>query len=414
MFPLVTSDGVLNQAPMTLYLMVDGQGSVETLCRFVPRVLEAVTITVDNNPIVVSGNEYQLGDLGTRLLRTVNKAFKTPQVSGVFLSPVSRRMGEGSAIQDLPGNSNKCRGLKNLPFFAKALVSDKRQEVKTVLIPSTVEIPVDLKKNPSLKADVTTPQSPVTSDTPSVLPAGAVPKRPLEQLAAGAGPCNKIADVWSPGFHDVFGQNHWLERIFTLDDDHNGSVDNIGFILKAEDRPDLFIYYFPSPGRQSVVSVPTLRLTDDRDVINICFGQANFKKPEDKKKPKPQAFKAPDLAKEMEAKSEKEKSEAETASGKRRAPSSGGTVLEGPLLIFMIVAGAGVLLIIGGGIGYVIAKRRSDRRREERRKQKDRRTGDRRKQQVPHDGDDKRKEDQRKESDRRKDDDRRQEDDRRQ
>lgn len=253
------------------------------------------------------------------------------------------------------------------------------------------------------------------------LPADVIPMRQSDVMAAAApdsGNCQNLSEVWPPGFYEVSGRRYWLDRAFTLDEDNNGAVDNIGFILKAEDRPELFIYFFPGGGRQSVVTVPTLRLTDDRDVVKICFGQEEFEKPREKPKTKPDAFKAPDLAAELAAKLDKPKAGYEDVSGPGGA---GGTApkkafWDGPGLIFIIIAGAGILLILRGGVGYAVAKRRSDRRREERRRLKKRRGEDRRKRQQPPDEDDRRtSEDQRKEAERRKDDDRRkEEEDRRQ
>ena len=178
--------------------------------------------------------------------------------------------------------------------------------------------------------------------------------------------CRNLSEVWAPGPHKAGGRTYWLGRAYTLDDDNDGVVDNVGFILKAEDRPDLTIYYFPGQGRQSVVTVPTLRLKDDRDVLAICFGQAEFKKPKEKNETPEGSFKVPDLAAELAAKGDKAKGGLQAAGelGKK-APVN--PFLSGMGLVFAIAVGAGVLLILGAGVGYVVARRRSERRRKERR-----------------------------------------------
>lgn len=198
-----------------------------------------------------------------------------------------------------------------------------------------------------------------------------------EKKAPDPKACWKLDKVWSPSIHKVSGTQYWLDRAFTLDDNHDGAVDNVGFILKAEDKPELYIYYFPGKGRQSVVTVPTLRLKDDRKVLEVCFGQAKFEKFKPVEKKPKVTFQVPNLAEELAAKSEGKKDEATPKAGENG-------FLDGPGLFFAIAIGAGVLLLGGGGVGYALARRRAERRR------KKRRTGERRQRDDPIDGEDRR------------------------
>lgn len=219
--------------------------------------------------------------------------------------------------------------------------------------------------------------------------------------------CRKLDKAWSPSIHKVSGTKYWLDRAFTLDDNNDGAVDNVGFLLKAEDKPEIYIYYFPGSGRQSVNTVPTLRLKDDREVPKICFGQAKFEKYKPPKKKQEGVFVVPDLAKQL-----KEKSEGKKGGAPPKTKEIG--FLDGPGLFFVIAIGAGVLLVGGGGLGYALARRRIDRRRQERRKNKDRRGDDRRQRDEPVSGKDKRSGKQRRKDDNRRDDgDRRKKGDRR-
>ncbi len=407
MVPIVTKDGWLTQAPMTLFMVVGDRESVEILCRNVPRVNEAVTITVDKNPITLSGNQFQLGDMGSRLLKAVNRALAGPLVIRLHVLPMQRRMGAGTQILDLPGNSTDCKGLKRLPGVVKALISGESEKAITFTIPGPEENPERWRKSTTQAVELAQTDPSGSGQNAPALPAGAIPMRQSDGMAAAEpdpDDCQNLTEVWPPGFHEVSGRRYWLDRAFTLDEDNNGTVDNIGFTLKAEDRSELYIYYFPGAGRQSVITVPTLRLSDDRDVVKICFGQEEFEKPEDKPKTKPEAFKTPDKAGFEDA----------SAPGRAADPAPDNAFWDGPGLIFIIIAGAGLLLILGGGVGYAAAKRRSNRRREERRRLKERRGGDRRKRQEPPEGDDQRtEEDRREEAGRRKGEDRRKEEDRR-
>ena len=163
-----------------------------------------------------------------------------------------------------------------------------------------------------------------------------------------------------------------------------------------------------------MVTVPTLRLKDDRDVLAICFGQEEFKKPKEKDEAPERPFKVPDLAAELDDKGEKAKDGLQAA-GKPGKKAPGNLFLGGMGLVFAIAAGAGVVLILGAGAGYVIARRRSERRRKERRGRSERRRGrDRREREKPLEEEERRKgKDRRGDAKRRTEENRRTEDDRR-
>jgi hypothetical protein len=427
LFPIFAKGGWLTQTPMTVFMDVRGQFNAKTLCRYVPRVRGAITIMVDQNPIVVSENKYQLGDLESRLLQAVNKALKRPLVIRLYVFPLPRQMGEGAGILHLPGNKSNCKVLKKLPDDVAAMVSGEGQEAKTFTIPNPKDDPKNWRKGNFGSAILAEPELTEYDYIPAPIPSEAIPLRQSDLIGKAApdpGQCQKLSTVWSPGFHEVSGRRYWLHRAFTLDDDANGIVDNIGFILKADDRPDLYIYYFPSPGKQSVITAPTLRLTDDRGVLRICFGQEKFENPREEEKTKPGAFKAPDLASELAAKQVKSNVGNKNASGPGAvgAPVQEKLVWDGPVLIFIVLAGAGFLIIIVGGVGYALAKRRTDRRKKARRKKTDRRGQDRRQRQQPPEGGERRTEESRRQEEARRqgeerrgqDEDRRDEKDRRQ
>lgn len=399
--PLVAGDGSYGRGPITMFLVVRGQDNVTKLCRYLPRVREAITITVDRNPISIVGKKYQFDEIGARLHRAINQALPDPLIVKLHLFPGARRVGAKAEKLVLPGtDENNCLGLKDMPSDAQALLAGKDAEAKTFTVsdPKTFGVrkakPAPPPPPPSKSRRIATPPSIVVQARKIDMP---VKKAPDPNA------CRKLDKVWSPSFHKVSGTQYWLDRAFTLDDNHDGDVDNVGFILKAEDKPELYIYYFPGPGRQSVITVPTLRLKDDRRVLKVCFGQAKFEKfkPVEEKKQKG-AFQVPNLAEELASKSEGRKDEAAP-----KAEESG--LLDGPGLFFAIAIGAGVLLIGGGGIGYALARRRAERRR------KERRTGERRQRDEPIDGEDKRDgKNRRQDGDRRGDGKRREKGDRRQ
>ncbi len=398
--PLVDNSGGRSQGPISLFLVVRGERNFVTLCHNLPRIREAIALTVDQSPILVLRGKYQLDEIGARLHRVINRALPSPMVVRLHLLPVARHLGENAVNLKLRGSSENCMGIQELPLDVAAMLSGENPVAKTFTVPDPEALSkpeTDPKAEPEFQRRQDTAPAVIVKSPKSEAP---VQKKPNPNA------CHGLADVWKASYHTVSGTKYWLNRAFTLDENNDGVVDDVGFILKTEGKADLNIYYFPGQGRQSVIIAPALRLKDDRDLKKICFGQEDFKKPEpEKKKEGPSAFQVPDLAAELAA-----KARGANASGAANEQ----TFLEGPGLVFAGAMGAGVLLIVGGGVGYAIGLWRRERRRRERRAKRDRRTGDRRQEERAFEGPDKRaKKDRRKQDDRRSKDNRREEGDRR-
>ena len=425
--PVVARDGWLGRGTISMFLVVRGQKNVEIFCRYMPRVREAITLTVDQTPIPILGQKYQLKKIGTLLHRAINEILPKPLIFRLHLLANGWPMGKDAVDLELPGTDSRCMALREIPEPVLALFRGENPEAKTSSVPDPEAGP-----KPRTESRPELPKSEVRI-IPRLLPPGSVPSRsasapsktskidipawqPNAQGQKLQDPNNfqNLSKVWAPGNHKAGGRTYWLGRAFTLDDDNDGVVDNVGFILKAEGRPDLYIYYFPGQGRQSVVTVPTLRRKDDRDVLAICFGQEEFKKPKEKDEAPERPFKVPDLAAELADKGKKAKDGLQAA-GKPGKKAPGNLFLGGMGLVFAIAAGAGVVLILGAGVGYVIARRRSERRRKEGWGRSECRRGrDRREREKPPEEEERRKgKDRRGDAKRRTEENRRTEDDRR-
>ncbi len=400
--PVVTRDGWLGRGAISVFLVVRGEKNVETFCRYMPRVREAVTLTVDQTPIPILGKKYQLKKIGISLHQAINKILPKPLVIRLHLLPMVRPMGQGGVKLDLPGTGSECMALQEIPEQVLALSRGEDPEAKMSSVPDPEAEPEPHKSEdriiprPLPPGSVPSRFAPTPSKTSKIdIPAWKPNAR--GQKFQDPENCRNLSEVWAPDYHKAGGRTYWLDRAYTLDDDNDGVVDNVGFILKAEGRPDLYIYYFPGQGRQSVVTVPTLRLKDDRDVLAICFGQEEFKKPKEKDETPERPFRVSGLAAELAAKSDEANKDNKAKDGLQVAGESGkkapgNPFLGGMGLVFAIAAGAGVVLILGAGAGYVIARRRSERRRKERRGRHDRRRGrDRREHEKPPEGEDRRK-----------------------
>lgn len=89
-----------------------------------------------------------------------------------------------------------------------------------------------------------------------------------------------LGDLWKPVRVQLTGGTYWLDRVFTIDLDGNGQVDNMGFLFKHEKGgEDLSMQYFGVSGEVGVSELPGLGLTDDRMLERLCFGSLRLDHP---------------------------------------------------------------------------------------------------------------------------------------
>ena len=352
--PVRSLDGGLGRGSITMFLTVRGKKNVESFCRYLPRVREAITLTVDRSPIPVEESGYRLDAIGRQLHQSINRTLPEPLVVKLHVLPVPWPIGKGAVDLELPGTGPHCMAIQELPEDVLKMLkaqNNKEKKLSTYRPKSQPDIPAT--SIPALPKPVSRPAR------PSYLPPSVMVQAKKTDLPVGetstSGNCQNLKDLWRPGYHQVSGRQYWLEKAFTLDNDNDEVVDNVGFVLKSGERPDLYIYYFPGQGRQSVITAPSLRLADDRNVRMTCPGQLEYMESE---------------------------AAAEASKGKSKP---GGGFFNGPGMIFATATGAGLVLIGLAGVCYIRARRKKERRREERRRQKDRRQRN-----TPREGEDRR------------------------
>ncbi|NQV82693.1 MAG: hypothetical protein HQ494_02630 [Rhodospirillales bacterium] len=368
--PVALPDGGLGRGTITMFVVVRGQKDVATFCHYLPRVREVLTLTADNTPVPIVQNQYQLQDIGERLHQSINRILPSPLIVNLHLLPVGWAIGKGAVDLELRGTNTTCMALQEIPADVLAMLEANKKVGKS----HTIKKPARSHAR-SKKIEIPIPQPASRPDRPKyALPSVTVQARKSDiQIEDTYDPanCRNLKKIWPAGFHQVSGRQYWLGQTFTLDDNNDDIVDNVGFVLRADERPDLYIYYFPGQGRQSVITVPTLRVADNREVRRACAGQEEYDKP-DGDGPSPR---------EMAADTETEQGAAKPNHG----------LFNGLGFIFVIAIGVGVLMIVLAGVYFVASKRKSERRRQERRRQKNRRSQDRRGNQEPLEGDDQRK-----------------------
>lgn len=91
MVPVRWANGRLGVKAMTPVLDLDGEDLVAPVCWLVPRIRDAVIVTLHKEPIPGgSHGEFDFADVTNRLTQAVNAALGEAKVSGVSLVPGTR------------------------------------------------------------------------------------------------------------------------------------------------------------------------------------------------------------------------------------------------------------------------------------------------------------------------------------
>ena len=258
--PVVARDGWLGRGTISMFLVVRGQKNVEIFCRYMPRVREAITLTVDQTPIPIPGQKYQLKKIGTLLHRAINEILPKPLIFRLHLLANGWSMGKDAVDLELPGTDSRCMALREIPEPVLALFRGENPEAKTSSVPDPEAGP-----KPRTESRPELPKSEVRI-IPRLLPPGSVPSRSASapskaskidipawqpnaqgQKLQDPKNCRNLSNVWAPGNHKAGGRTYWLGRAFTLDDDNDGVVDNVGFILRPKTGP--IFTFITSPAR---------------------------------------------------------------------------------------------------------------------------------------------------------------------
>ncbi|MBT6093373.1 MAG: hypothetical protein HOH04_00725 [Rhodospirillaceae bacterium] len=98
MQPMMLRAGHTN-VPITFFLEAGKPEQVEDICKHMPRVRDAVLLTVSRKPITVRKNRLVLKGLDRRIFGPVNRAVGRKFVRKIFVAKGAVRMGTGKIKQ---------------------------------------------------------------------------------------------------------------------------------------------------------------------------------------------------------------------------------------------------------------------------------------------------------------------------
>jgi hypothetical protein len=69
----------------------------------------------------------------------------------------------------------------------------------------------------------------------------------------------QLGDVWREGKYDVGKSAYYLGQVFTIDNNHDGITDNVGFVFQRTGKKDLNAFHKPSPGNMNIAGIVDLK-----------------------------------------------------------------------------------------------------------------------------------------------------------
>ena len=168
--------------------------------------------------------------------------------------------------------------------------------------------------------------------------------QPLEKVE----PCGRaLEEFWQGTMVAVRGVSYRLVRVYTIDLNSDNRVDDVGFLLKAQGKPDLAISYLG--GDLPAATLPELQLSDESIIERLCFESRALAAQGTS------AQGIPDLAAELKA-SMKIKATPKKPGPAKEAKSKGKpeavTADEESSPWIWVILGLSVLLLAGGGAAW--------------------------------------------------------------
>lgn len=201
---------------------------------------------------------------------------------------------------------------------------------QTTTAPSRAEPPArPFETHPAFREEPPATEAPAQAEAPRPRPPGE---------------CLPLADFWKPGDVVIRNRRYMIARAFTIDDNDDGVVDDVGFRVESKAGQEFDMRYFPRSGALAGKAIEGLRLEDDGVIPRLCFGSVDLlagRPPEPSSAPPPppaQAFQVPDLAKEF--------ADRQSGAAPADAPSAEGGVNTRTIVLASAVAG-GIIVIAG-------------------------------------------------------------------
>ncbi len=164
----------------------------------------------------------------------------------------------------------------------------------------------------------------------------------------------KIEDVWTSVWLNFRGGAYWLDRIYTVDFDHDGRTDNLKFrfLPESESAEPLTLPYLSRTGEFTAADLGDLGRVLQGGVGRVCFGDARFEKP---RQGKPLAIAGGRIRPGLAGRAGKRESDVRRSGRAAEKPEAGNKTI----WIWIGLGGAGAVLLGLAGLYVFLTGRKS-------------------------------------------------------
>lgn len=197
--PAISQKGYRGRTTITPYIEVIDEDAVERFCGRLPRVLDAILIAFEENPVILENKTTDLAGRQDELGRHIEEAVGIGVFKRLHLVAGSKRRGAGSELVSLRSGTRECQPIAYLPW-------EKPSPQKPVEITESIfDAKADAAVAEESAAEVASPQAEATVEEPvRELPAKSFPAPPV--IASGPSwVVITIALIAMSGFTIVFG-----------------------------------------------------------------------------------------------------------------------------------------------------------------------------------------------------------------
>ncbi|WNK01422.1 hypothetical protein L2D14_08300 [Thalassospiraceae bacterium LMO-JJ14] len=154
--PAVTDKGYKGRMTMTPYMEVVSEEAVERLCGRLPRLMDAILLAFEDQPVRLSDPQADMSQRQEALRILVDQTIGTGVFKAFYLVPGSVKRGEGTEMIDLAGAKRECQPIRELPW----IVTEAAEAAAVAAMPAPAQIrppdyiaPSPLSEDELLKAE---------------------------------------------------------------------------------------------------------------------------------------------------------------------------------------------------------------------------------------------------------------------
>lgn len=112
-FQAPTNSRYIQMAPITVFLEALDKAKIGEICRYQPRVMDAIMVELYRKPLKIKGRSLDLTGVADSWLLPINQSLGNNLVKSVYVVAGARSSKKGPSSR-LPFNASGCTGIKGL------------------------------------------------------------------------------------------------------------------------------------------------------------------------------------------------------------------------------------------------------------------------------------------------------------